>query len=258
MTNFPAKIAERRGANALRVLAVAALATSLAGCFTQRVAQQEPYPTDYRERHPITLKEGERTVEVFVGRNRGGLSPSQRADVLGFAQQWRHEATSGIIVDVPRGRATDRATADSMHEVQSILAAAGVPRNAIYARPYKASSFTLASIKLNYAQTRRDRRPLRSLAPRSRHQPGSGLHREPALLESRLRQPAQSCRHGRQPRRSGAAARRSAGLCPRAARWRSTTTARAKIHPAPIPATTINPKSAISANDKTRITSRRV
>ena len=152
MTDLLAKIAERRGVNALRVLAVAALATSLAGCYTQRVAQQEPYPTDYRERHPITLKEGERTVEIFVGRNRGGLSPSQRADVLSFAQQWRHEATSGIIVDVPRGRATDRAAADSMHEVQSILAAAGVPRNAIYARPYKASSFTLASIKLNYAK----------------------------------------------------------------------------------------------------------
>jgi pilus assembly protein CpaD len=152
MTDFSAEIAKRYGANALRVMAVVALATSLAGCYTQRVAQEEPYPTDYRERHPITLKEGERTVEIFVGRNRGGLTPSQRADVLSFAQLWRHEATSGIIVDVPHGRATDRAAADSLREVQSILAAAGVPRNAVYARPYKASSFTLASIKLNYAK----------------------------------------------------------------------------------------------------------
>ena len=34
----------------------------------------------YRERHPITLKERQRTVEIFLGRNRGGLTPSQRAE----------------------------------------------------------------------------------------------------------------------------------------------------------------------------------
>ncbi len=87
-----------------------------------------------------------------MGRNRGGLTPSQRADVLSFAQFWRREATSGIIVDVPHGRPIERAAADSMREVQSILAAAGVPRNAIYVRTYKASGPTLASIKLNYAK----------------------------------------------------------------------------------------------------------
>ena len=206
-------IAKRRGATALRALAVVGLATSLAGCYTQHVTQQAAYPDDYRERHPITLKEREHTVEIFVGRNRGGLTPSQRADVLSFAQLWRREATSGIIVDVPHGRAIDRAAADSMREVQSILAAAGVPRNAIYVRTYKASGSTLASIKLNYAKIAAEAGPC-GLWP---HDLGTSLdaslHREPALLESRLRQPAQSCRHGRQSRGSGAAARRSAGLC---------------------------------------------
>jgi pilus assembly protein CpaD len=151
MISFLIAIAERRGAAALRALAVIGLATSLAGCYTQRVAQ-EVYPNDYRERHPITLKEGERTVEIFLGRNRGGLTPSQRADVLSFAQLWRREATSGIIVDVPHGRLIGRAAADSMREVKSIFAASGVPRNAVYVRAYKASSSTLASIKINYAK----------------------------------------------------------------------------------------------------------
>jgi len=56
-----------------------------------QVAQvaERSYPTDYRERHPITLRERAQTVEVFVSRNRGGLTPMQRADVLSFAQQWR-------------------------------------------------------------------------------------------------------------------------------------------------------------------------
>jgi pilus assembly protein CpaD len=152
MTSLLTTIVRRRGATALRALAVVGLATSLAGCYTQHVAQQAAYPDDYRERHPITLKEGEHTVEVFVGRNRGGLNPDQRADVLSFAQLWRREATSGIIIDVPHGRSIERAAAASMHEVQSILAAAGIPRNAIYVRTYKAAGPTLASIKLNYAK----------------------------------------------------------------------------------------------------------
>jgi len=152
MTAFLATIARRRGAAALRVLAVVGLATSLGGCYSQHVSQEAAYPNDYRERHPITLKERERTVEIFLGRNRGGLSPAQRADVLSFAQLWRREATSGIIVDVPQGRQIGRAAADSMREVHSIFAASGVPRNAVYVRTYKPSNSALASIKINYTK----------------------------------------------------------------------------------------------------------
>jgi len=139
------------GAKALRLLAAGSLAALLAGCYQTRVAQTE-YPTDYRQRHPITLKEGERTVEIFLGRNRGGLTPPQRADVLSFAQQWRREATSGIIIDVPRGGPTDHAAADSMREVHSIFAASGVPRNAVYVRSYRPAPSALASIKINYSK----------------------------------------------------------------------------------------------------------
>lgn len=151
MTAFLATIAKRRGAMALRALAIVGLTTSLAGCYTQRVAQDN-YPEDYRDRHPISVKEREHTVEIFVGRNRGGLTPSQRADVLSFAQRWRHESTSGIIVDVPKGGPTNRAAADSMREVQSIFAASGVPRNAVFVRGYKAEGDSLASIKINYTK----------------------------------------------------------------------------------------------------------
>lgn len=151
MTAFLATIVKRRGAMALRALAVVGLATSLAGCYTQHVAQDN-YPEDYRDRHPISVKEREHAVEIFVGRNRGGLTPSQRADVLSFAQLWRRESTSGIIVDVPKGGSTSRAAADSLREVQSILAASGVPRNAIFVRDYKPEGDSLVSIKINYTK----------------------------------------------------------------------------------------------------------
>lgn len=152
MTALQTAIVERRAWTALRFVAAAGLVAMLAGCYQTHKVVEPVYPTDYRERHPITLKERERTVEVFVGRNRGGLTPSQSADVLSFAQQWRREAMSGIIVDVPHGGGLDRAVADSMREVHSIFAASGVPRNAVYVRKYTPPPGALASIKLNYSK----------------------------------------------------------------------------------------------------------
>jgi pilus assembly protein CpaD len=151
MTALHTAIVIRRAQAARRLLAAGGLAVMLAGCHETSVAQSD-YPTDYRVRHPITLKEGDRTVEVFVGRNRGGLTPVQRADVLSFAQLWRREATGGIIIDVPKGGPTDQAAADSMREIHSILAASGVPGNAVSVRGYQPSETALASIKISYSK----------------------------------------------------------------------------------------------------------
>lgn len=151
MTALPRANARRRSLAALRLLAAAGLAALLGGCYQPRDAQND-YQADYRLRHPITLKEGERSVEVFLGRNRGGLTPTQRADVLSFAQLWRREATSGIIVDVPQGGPAEQAAAHSMREIQSIFVASGVPRNAVLVRPYRSSDTALASIKINYSK----------------------------------------------------------------------------------------------------------
>jgi pilus assembly protein CpaD len=140
-----------RNRSALRLLAAGSLAVSLAGCFETQVAQNA-YPTDYRQRHPIVLRDGTQTVEVLLGRNRGGLTANQRADVLAFAQTWRREAGSGINVELPHGGPTDHAAADSMREIRAILSAAGVPPNAIYVRNYKPARSSLASIKLNYSK----------------------------------------------------------------------------------------------------------
>lgn len=143
---------------ALRSLVAAGVAVSLAGCYQREVAQIE-YPTDYRQRHPITIREGVQSVEVMIGRNRGGLTASQRADVVSFAQAWRHEAGSGIIIDAPRGGPTAHAAADSIREIRSIFAAVGVPPNAIYVRNYRPSRSSLASIKLNYSKLVADAGP---------------------------------------------------------------------------------------------------
>jgi pilus assembly protein CpaD len=149
---------KRRNGPALRLLAASALAATLAGCYQTDTAQVE-YPFDYRQRHPIVVREGVQNVEIMIGRNRGGLTASQRADVVAFAHAWRHEAGSGISLDLPRGGPTDHAAADAMREIRSILTAIGVPSNAIYTHNYRPSPTSLASIKLNYSKLVADAGP---------------------------------------------------------------------------------------------------
>ncbi len=151
-------ITARRRQAALRLFAAAALASVLGACNQTQTAKND-YPFDYRDRHPITVREGSRQVDVFLGRNRGGLTPAQRADVLAFAQWWKREANSGIVVRVPRGGPTDRAAADSMREIHSIFAASGVPGKAVYVRTYRPEAASLASIKIEYSKMVADAGP---------------------------------------------------------------------------------------------------
>jgi pilus assembly protein CpaD len=145
-------IAGRSGAAWLRTGLVAALALAGAGCtFTAKQEVNSPIAADYRLRHPIAVREADRTMEVFVGMRRGELTPVQRAEVASFAQGWPRDATGGIIIDVPKGTPNARAAAQVQHEVRSILAAAGVPPGAIAVRAYQPTDpAMLATIRLNY------------------------------------------------------------------------------------------------------------
>ncbi|HZP69824.1 MAG TPA: CpaD family pilus assembly protein [Pseudolabrys sp.] len=145
------KASVRSNRTVLRALMAGTFAVTVAGCYQTEVAQKE-YPTDYRQRHPIVLREGAQSVDILLGRSRGGLTASQRADVVSFATVWRNEAGSGIVVDVPKGGPTDHAASDATREIRSIFAAVGVPSSAIHVRSYRPSRTSLASIKLSYSK----------------------------------------------------------------------------------------------------------
>jgi pilus assembly protein CpaD len=110
-------------------------------------------PNDYRLRHPIAIQEANRSIDIFVGNARGGLTASQRADVMGLAQTWLREGTGAINADVPTGTPNARAAADTFREVRAMLAAAGVPPRGIVERNYRPDDpRQLATIRLNYAK----------------------------------------------------------------------------------------------------------
>jgi pilus assembly protein CpaD len=132
--------------------ALVGLSVVLGACkHTGDVAVAEPFPHDYRQRHPIAVEEANRSVVIFVGQARGGLSAAQRADVIGLAHVWLREGTGAITADVPVDTPNARAAADSFREIQATLVAAGVPARGVVARRYKPDDpRTMATIRLNY------------------------------------------------------------------------------------------------------------
>src|SRR5437763_1061595 len=134
-------------------LALTGLAVMLGACNTTSEIVTQTVPTDYRQRHPIAVQEGKRSIVVFVGKARGGLSAAQHSDVMGIAQDWVREGTGSVVVDVPIDTANSRAAAATYHEIRAVLGAGGVPSRAIVQHPYRPEDTALLpTIRLSYSR----------------------------------------------------------------------------------------------------------
>lgn len=133
------------------VLAAGFIGMTAAGCTLHRADVTEATPVDYRQRHPISIREGERTTQVFVGVYRAGLTPAQRADVAIAAREWKREATGGILIEVPTDTPNAGAAQGAVRDIIATLRAAGVPGQFIATRPYTPATETrLATIRIHY------------------------------------------------------------------------------------------------------------
>ena len=129
------------------------LSLSLGACKTvdAPVMAAEPYPNDYRLRHPIAVTEASRSIVVFIGTGRGGMTAAQRADVMGMAQTWLRDGTGGITIDMPAGTPNARAAHETLREIRALIAAAGVPPRAVSVRQYTPPDPRhMAAIRLAY------------------------------------------------------------------------------------------------------------
>ena len=150
-------ISTKSPANRSRALRIAGtligVSVALGACKTVEVpiVAAEPYPDDYRLRHPIAVTEGNRSIVVFVGTGRGGMTSAQRADVMGMAQNWLREGTGSLVIDMPKGTPNARAAHETLREIQAMIAAAGVPPRAVSVRQYQPNDPRfMAAIRLTY------------------------------------------------------------------------------------------------------------
>ena len=134
--------------------AVFGLAVALGACTetTGSVATKTPLPPeDYRQRHPITVQEADRSIVLFVGHARGGLSAAQRADVAGLARTWVGEGTGAIVADVPVNTPNALAAESALSEIRAMLASGGVPADGIKVNHYTPDDpRLLATIRLSF------------------------------------------------------------------------------------------------------------
>lgn len=153
MTRDQDATAERRAARSslLSFALLAGCAALLSGCMTDGPDLTASIPSDYRQRHPIVIKEKLHIAHLFIGNGRGTLNGDQRAEVYAFAQAWKQDASAGIIIDVPVGTANATAAGGAASESQAILVSAGVPANVIAMRGYSLPNRRqLATVRLSY------------------------------------------------------------------------------------------------------------
>lgn len=142
------------------VLPALLLAAAVGACTHTKEDVTASVPADYRQRHPIVVQEADRTIEVFVGTGRGGLTAPQRTDVMAYAQTWLQEGTGPLAIDVPVSTPNARSAQQSLHDIQGIMSSVGVPAQGVTVRRYTpADNRQFATIKLSYPRVVADAGP---------------------------------------------------------------------------------------------------
>jgi pilus assembly protein CpaD len=139
-------------AAARRLATAAALALALGACAADRIVTGSTEAPDYRERHPIVLAEGGRTLDVFVTGD-AGLDGRQREDLRIFAAEYRRGGQGPILAHVPTGTRNDAAAHATLARIHDALADDGLRAGSVAATTYLvADPFVAAPVRLSFTR----------------------------------------------------------------------------------------------------------
>jgi pilus assembly protein CpaD len=145
---------DRPVAAALRFAIAASIAVAVTGCKTtedpSRVAGWEL--TSPSQNHPIMVSQQPETLKIAVPRHANGLSASQRADVLSFAQSARMSdaGNTRLVIAAPSGSANETAAIASVHDTTAILREVGFTDSNINIEPFDAAGQSQPAVQLSF------------------------------------------------------------------------------------------------------------
>lgn len=141
------------GSLGARCFAALGLMLALAACQHAEPDYTGSIPFDYRDRHPIRLVDGQRTLQILVGAGRSGLTPTQRAQVASLGSDWRREGTGRVIIEIPAGSQNTLSAKQTVREIRSLLQFGGVPSQATFIRNYEQPyGSDLGAIRVTYTK----------------------------------------------------------------------------------------------------------
>lgn len=139
-------------ASKLLLVSLASLAT--AGCKTTddptRVAGWTLI--DSSQRHPILVSQEPTTHIIHVKRGAHGLSASQRAQLINFADHYRvtDSGNSRLVVTVPSGGANEVGAMYAVNEIRTLLTDQGFGESSISVEAYSAEGAADPPIRVSY------------------------------------------------------------------------------------------------------------
>lgn len=137
--NVPARSTELRSIARTLVLA-GFVATGLAGCKHDEYTGQVAGWTlvDPEQRHPIIVSRQPQTMPFNVAHGSQGLTPQQRAALLGFADKARASdaGNSRVIIQTPTGSRNEVAAMHAVGDIRRILSDRGFADDLVQVEPY--------------------------------------------------------------------------------------------------------------------------
>lgn len=138
------------GRKAARLISLAACSLMLVACESNRKEITGSVPDDYRLRHPITLEQSARTLDIPVGMHSEKLTPSNVSAISEFARQFQHERAAVAQVMVPSGSNNESSAGYVGKQVRTELLRSGLKANQVDLISYSSPSGIDAPIRLAY------------------------------------------------------------------------------------------------------------
>ena len=110
--------------------------------------------TDPAQRHPIMVSKQPATIAFRVSHGALGLSPQQRAQLIGFVERYRGRdaGNSKLVIHAPSGAANEVASMQAVSEIRHLLRGSGFDDSSIMIEAYHDGSSQHPPIRISYLQ----------------------------------------------------------------------------------------------------------